>query len=144
MINLMASAKALFVLISIAFTSCDSNKPEVTNRIGILCDIGRKKYDCITGGGLCNCRIVLRSVLADNGNPRTRNIDANLIDHDLYLHFPDSLPADVSEFIFEESTLLNDTIATAFGYKNMSIQPGKYSIKREGKGTYVKVVVDVK
>lgn len=62
----------------------------------------------------------------------------------MYLHFQESLPTDVSEFIFDESTLLNDTIAAAFGFKNMSIKPGTYSIKKERKGTYVKVVVDVK
>lgn len=152
--NLAIGSIALFALLTVFFVAC--KKTAVTNQstaasseyvsigetsrpnglISICCDIARVKYDCLKGGGLCNCKIVIGNCISARAVPLTAKISGN----NLFITAEAPLPADAqNEFIIDEEMSLEIGICDKLGCESVTILPGTYAVHNEDNKQKIKL-----
>ena len=116
----------------------------IVQMLALCCDIARKKFDCLYGGGLCNCKISLGGCGAVDGgdgdaiiSSRTRLVYAKVSGNTLTLSAIDNFPTDAGKFVFDEATSIGLEAANQLGFSDVVILPGSYPVQNPDGKPYV-------
>jgi hypothetical protein len=112
--------------------------------IPIHCTIAR--HGCSYDAGICHCRLGSGSIVDRKDDPRNRNMKLEVKGNIMFVRFKEALPLDAtaSDFVFEEPTAMEESIAKELGYKQIIIQKGSYKPQKEADGIVVKLDISAK
>jgi len=150
----LSSVLLVIMLIAGTFYACKKESPvnptdtsnvasvvEPQNRQGLIsicCDVARPKFDCLTGGGLCNCRIRIGGC---DGGARSRALDVKIVGNNLFIESDETFPTDAGLFVFDEATALEADVAKSLGFNQVIVQPGTYVVHQSANKQKVKLDV---
>lgn len=147
----------MFIILVTGFVSCSKmeteiveeerqafNASELARGIGICCEIGRRKYDCMYGGGLCNCRLCFSSSKSSEARIIHEVIEAE--SKLVFIMNLKDLPEEArGEWVFDstDELTLDVEIAKKLGYEYINIIEGTYSINIKGQKARVRLDVEL-